>query len=188
MYRQWFTPHLAVYVDRSVQVPQEYVKNNEIVLNVSFEATSQLQLGNEFVEFKARFGGIAREIRCRSITSLPSTLGKTVGGMAFLCLRFCRQPMRKRGDPVVEAIPLRRKGRWTSLGPWAAKDAVSPLKMRLLQKWMRQLLAHRLLRKRPMGMTKGPPEVPPPNNGRPTLRRIKRKDIVVLEYPSCVPA
>lgn len=57
-----FTPYLAVYVDRSVQVPQEYVKNNEIVLNVSFEATTQLQLGNEFVEFKARFGGVAREI------------------------------------------------------------------------------------------------------------------------------
>ena len=57
-----FTPYLAVYVDRSVQVPLEYVKNNEIVLNVSFEATSQLQLGNEFVEFKARFGGVARDI------------------------------------------------------------------------------------------------------------------------------
>jgi stringent starvation protein B len=57
-----FTPYLAVYVDRSVQVPQEYVKNNEIVLNVSFEATSQLQLGNEFIEFKARFGGMGRDI------------------------------------------------------------------------------------------------------------------------------
>lgn len=57
-----FTPYVAVYVDRSVQVPQEYVKNNEIVLNVSFEATSQLQLGNEYIEFKARFGGRARDI------------------------------------------------------------------------------------------------------------------------------
>src|SRR6218665_1071702 len=57
-----FTPYLAVYVDRSVQVPQEYVKNNEIVLNVSFEGTNQLQLGNELVEFKVRFGGVAREI------------------------------------------------------------------------------------------------------------------------------
>jgi stringent starvation protein B len=57
-----FTPYLAVYVDRSVQVPQEYVKNNEIVLNVSFEATSQLQLGNDYIEFKARFGGMARDI------------------------------------------------------------------------------------------------------------------------------
>jgi stringent starvation protein B len=57
-----FTPYLAVYVDSSVRVPMEYVKNNEIVLNVGFEATSGLKLGNEFIEFKARFGGIGREI------------------------------------------------------------------------------------------------------------------------------
>jgi stringent starvation protein B len=57
-----FTPYLAVFVDGSVQVPNEYVKNNEIVLNVGFEATSGLKLGNDFIEFKARFGGVAREI------------------------------------------------------------------------------------------------------------------------------
>ena len=57
-----FTPYIAVFVDASVQVPTEYVKNNEIVLNVGFEATSGLKLGNEFIEFKARFGGSAREI------------------------------------------------------------------------------------------------------------------------------
>ena len=57
-----FTPYLAVYVDPQVQVPQEYVKNGEIVLNVSHDATSALSLGNEFIEFKARFGGVAREI------------------------------------------------------------------------------------------------------------------------------
>ncbi len=57
-----FTPYVAVFVDASVQVPVEYVKNNEIVLNVGFEATSGLKLGNEFIEFKARFGGVAREI------------------------------------------------------------------------------------------------------------------------------
>jgi stringent starvation protein B len=57
-----FTPYVAVHVDASVQVPHEYVKNNEIVLNIGFEATSGLKLGNEFIEFKARFGGVAREI------------------------------------------------------------------------------------------------------------------------------
>jgi len=57
-----FTPYIAVYVDASVQVPQEYVKNNEIVLNVGFEATSGLKLGNDQIAFKARFGGSAREI------------------------------------------------------------------------------------------------------------------------------
>jgi stringent starvation protein B len=54
-----YTPYIAVHVGAGVQVPMEYVKNNEIVLNVGFEATSGLQLGNEFVEFKARFGGMA---------------------------------------------------------------------------------------------------------------------------------
>ena len=57
-----FTPYIAVHVDDSVQVPMEYVKNHEIVLNVGFEATSGLRLGNEFIEFKARFGGVARDI------------------------------------------------------------------------------------------------------------------------------
>jgi stringent starvation protein B len=57
-----FTPYVAVFVDDSVRVPVEYVKNNEIVLNIGFEATTALKLGNEFIEFKARFGGAAREI------------------------------------------------------------------------------------------------------------------------------
>jgi stringent starvation protein B len=57
-----FTPYIAVHVTAAVQVPMEYVKNNEIVLNVGFDATSGLQLGNELIEFKARFGGVSREI------------------------------------------------------------------------------------------------------------------------------
>ena len=57
-----FSPYLAVRVDDTVQVPREHVKNQEIVLNVSYDATGQLLLGNEFIEFKARFGGVAREI------------------------------------------------------------------------------------------------------------------------------
>lgn len=56
------TPYVAVLVDDSVRVPNEYVKDGEIVLNISFDATSSLKLGNEFIEFKARFAGSAREI------------------------------------------------------------------------------------------------------------------------------
>ncbi|MBN9367210.1 MAG: ClpXP protease specificity-enhancing factor [Comamonadaceae bacterium] len=57
-----FTPYVVVRVDASVQVPREYVKDGEIVLNVSYDATSALQLGNDYIEFKARFGGQPREI------------------------------------------------------------------------------------------------------------------------------
>ena len=57
-----FTPYVAVVVDETVQVPMEYVKNGEIVLNVSYDATSGMTLGNDFIEFKARFAGTPREI------------------------------------------------------------------------------------------------------------------------------
>ena len=56
------TPYVAVQVDDAVQVPREYVKDGEIVLNISFDATSGLELGNEYVAFSARFAGKAREI------------------------------------------------------------------------------------------------------------------------------
>ena len=57
-----YTPHLAVKVDSRTQVPSEYVKNDEITLNVSPSAVHKLQMGNELIEFSARFGGVARQI------------------------------------------------------------------------------------------------------------------------------
>ncbi len=57
-----FTPFAAVLVNERVQVPREYVKGGEIVLNLGADATNGLKIGNEFLEFKARFSGSVREI------------------------------------------------------------------------------------------------------------------------------
>jgi stringent starvation protein B len=57
-----YTPHLAVKVDSRSQVPSEYVKKGEITLNVSPSAVHKLQMGNELIEFSARFAGVARQI------------------------------------------------------------------------------------------------------------------------------
>ncbi len=57
-----YTPHLAVRVDSRSQVPSEYVRNGEITLNVSPSAVHKLQMGNELIEFSARFAGVARQI------------------------------------------------------------------------------------------------------------------------------
>jgi stringent starvation protein B len=57
-----YTPHIAVRVDSKTQVPAEYVKGGEITLNISPNAVHKLQIGNELVEFSARFGGVARQI------------------------------------------------------------------------------------------------------------------------------
>ena len=77
------TPYIAVSVDDTVQVPREYVNNGEIVLNISFDATSSLQLGNEFVVFKARFGGVAREISVPIARVIAIYARENGQGMAF---------------------------------------------------------------------------------------------------------
>jgi len=56
-----FTPYLSVKVDANTRVPMEYVKDGEIVLNVSYDATHRLTIGNECVQFSARFNGVSRE-------------------------------------------------------------------------------------------------------------------------------
>ena len=57
-----FTPFMAVFVDSSVEVPMEFVKKDEIVLNLSLEACHQLNLDNDWISFQARFGGVPRKI------------------------------------------------------------------------------------------------------------------------------
>jgi len=78
-----FTPYVAVSVNDSVQVPREYVKDGEIVLNISFDATSSLVLGNDFIEFKGRFAGTARDILI-PLSQVIAIYAKENGqGMAF---------------------------------------------------------------------------------------------------------
>ncbi len=57
-----FTPFMAVFVDSTVEVPMEFIKNDEIVLNLSSEACHQLQIENDYISFQARFGGVPRKI------------------------------------------------------------------------------------------------------------------------------
>lgn len=57
-----FTPYVAVSVDESVKVPRDFVRNGEIVLNVSYDATGGLTISNDYIAFQARFGGVARDI------------------------------------------------------------------------------------------------------------------------------
>ena len=57
-----YTPYLSVRVDDRTRVPMEYVKNGEIVLNVSLNATRNLTVNNELIQFSARFNGVSREV------------------------------------------------------------------------------------------------------------------------------
>jgi stringent starvation protein B len=107
-----FTPYIAVYVGPRVQVPREYVKNNEIVLNIGFDATSGLKLGNDFIEFKARFGGAARDIVV-PVDHVVAIYARENGqGMAF--------PVPS--EPGAEAAPTEAAPKGLRLAP-SADDA-----------------------------------------------------------------
>lgn len=56
------TPHLLVVVTAQTYVPMAYVKEGEIVLNISYGATQHLTITNEHITFSARFGGKSEDI------------------------------------------------------------------------------------------------------------------------------
>jgi stringent starvation protein B len=78
-----FTPYIAVAVDESVRVPVEFVKNGEIVLNISALATNHLKLGNDVIEFQARFGGVPREVYVPVSRVIAIYARENGQGMAF---------------------------------------------------------------------------------------------------------
>ena len=57
-----YTPYLSVKVDDQTRVPPEFVNNGEIILNISDDAAYHLTLGNDLIQFSARFNGVSREI------------------------------------------------------------------------------------------------------------------------------
>ena len=78
-----YTPHIAVRVDTRTRVPMEFVRNGEIVLNISFGATSGLKMDNDLIHFNARFGGISREISVPVDNVLAIYANENGQGMAF---------------------------------------------------------------------------------------------------------
>jgi stringent starvation protein B len=58
----YYTPYISVKVDDQTRVPEEYVRNGEIILNISQDAAYHLTLGNDLIQFSARFNGVTREI------------------------------------------------------------------------------------------------------------------------------
>ncbi len=93
-----FTPYLAAMADGNARVPKEFVKNGEIVLNISFGATSGLKMDNDAIHFSARFGGVSREISV-PIENVVAIYARENGqGMAFDVSR-----LPARDDPTEPA-------------------------------------------------------------------------------------
>ena len=142
---------MAVLVDETVQVPREYVKNGEIVLNISFDATSSLKLGNEFIEFKARFAGSAREIIVPVNRVIAIYARENGQGMAF--------PVPVTGRAAEDSPKASPLSRVPAAGSQSEDDP------KVIQ----------LLTPEPSGSDGGPDGGPPrpPGGPRPALKRVK---------------
>lgn len=78
-----FTPYIAVQVDARTRVPREFIKDGQIVLNIGPAASNKLVIGNDFIDFQARFGGVARELSV-PVTQVSAIYSRENGaGMAF---------------------------------------------------------------------------------------------------------
>ncbi|KQM71237.1 ClpXP protease specificity-enhancing factor [Xylophilus sp. Leaf220] len=150
-----FTPYVAVRVDEAVQVPREYVKNGEIVLNISYDATSSLQLGNDFIEFKARFAGTSRDIMV-PISRVMAIYARENGqGMAF--------PM---GVPEAGGLAQAGPEAMDTGSPQPAAPGGEPRVMQLVAVDDTDAPA-------PSGSDDEPPRPPAGDAPRPSLKRVK---------------
>lgn len=92
-----YTPHIAVRVDHRTRVPTQFVRDGEIVLNISFDATSSLQMKNDWIEFNARFSGKSYRIEVPVANVLAIYARENGQGMAF--------PVEASDDDVHTDVP-----------------------------------------------------------------------------------
>ena len=145
-----FTPYIAVKVDGGTTVPMEYVRKGEIILNISYGATSGLKMDNDAIHFRARFNGVSREIYIPVHNVLAIYANENGQGMAFEVGAAPEGDAQASSDASAESAPAA-----PALSAVPSKGVDSPV------------------------VADAPPTVPggddepPKKGGRPTLTRIK---------------
>lgn len=94
---QGFTPYLATRVDENTRVPPGYARDGQIVLNLSPDATGQLQMENEYISFQGRFGGVAHSLVIPVANVIAIYARENGQGMAF-------EPALDAGEEAAEEL------------------------------------------------------------------------------------
>jgi stringent starvation protein B len=98
-----YAPHVIVEAEREgVDVPRAYVKDGKIVLNLSNSATQRLKLGNDHIEFQARFAGVVHHVRVPIAAVLGIYARETGEGMVFSEQDLGPQPPSEPTPPAEE--------------------------------------------------------------------------------------
>ena len=78
------TPYIVVDAGvQGVEVPQSFVSDGQIVLNISMTAVQQLSLEADAVSFSARFGGVPMQVFVPSAAVMSIYSKETGQGMSF---------------------------------------------------------------------------------------------------------
>lgn len=78
-----YTPHIVVQVDENTVVPPAHIQDDQITLNIGLLATNQLVLGNDYIEFQARFNGVTEDIFV-PVNAVSAIFARETGaGMGF---------------------------------------------------------------------------------------------------------
>lgn len=96
-----YTPYIAVWVDENTTVPRQYVKNNEIVLNIGPSASHNLQIDNQWLSFSARFAGVAHEVWVPVGNVLSLFSRETGQGMGF----ELEKTEEERPSSILQPVP-----------------------------------------------------------------------------------
>ena len=100
-----FTPHIVVVVDQYTRVPREHVRDGQIVLNIGQDATGHLKIGNELIEFQARFGGVARQLSVPIGQVVAIYARENGAGMAFELETSVASASRPSLEVIAESSP-----------------------------------------------------------------------------------
>lgn len=78
-----YTPHIVVQVDENTVVPVAHIQDGQITLNIGLLATNQLVLGNDYIEFQARFSGVTEDVFV-PVAAVSAIFARETGtGMGF---------------------------------------------------------------------------------------------------------
>jgi stringent starvation protein B len=78
-----YTPQIVVQVDANTLVPLAHVRDGQITLNIGALATNRLVIGNEAIEFQARFNGVTENLYV-PIAAVSAIFARETGaGMGF---------------------------------------------------------------------------------------------------------
>ena len=122
------TPHIVAWVNEQTRVPMQYVRDNEIVLNIGPSASHNLIIDNEWVSFSARFGGVSHEVWIPIGHVISLSPARAARAWALKWKRWKRKkttrpsrrtlpmrkmpakkPMRAQSKPVRKAMAINRK-------------------------------------------------------------------------------